>query len=217
MRWYQHQLETRDALVEYFTRTLSRELKKVNAAFEFMRIETPILLPFSVDKGRLQTVNIRLENEDLVLRQNTATGAYEASKDILTGKAGPKQKLPIVVWQHGKIFERVNGVTKELTHLEYQILFSKTTGMPYDPVVAQACGNMVFKQCGPIHEVVEPESYHAYAEDNRDLLISMTQRNDFWAGKNIEVILNLDHCTLAAIRHEKNTSRTRTKTLTARS
>jgi hypothetical protein len=203
MKWHQHQLETRDSLTEYFTRYLSRELKKINPAFQFMRIETPILLPFIADKGKLQTVQIRLDNEELALRQNTVTGAYEASKDILSGKVGPKQRLPIVVWQHGKVFEKLNGNLQEHYHLEYQILFSKTTGMPYDPVIAQACGNMVHKQCGPINEDAKPESYHAYVEDNKDLLISMRQRDDFWAGKNIEVILHMDQCTLAAIRHEK--------------
>lgn len=207
MKWHQHQLETRDALVEYFTRYLGRELSKVNSAFRLMRIETPILLPFSVDKGKLQMVQIRLDNEELVLRQNTITGAYEASKDILTGKAGPKHKLPIVVWQHGKVFEKINGVLKENYHLEYQVLFSKTTGMPYNPVVVQALSNMVYKQCGATRETSTPETFYIFAEDNDDLLVSVRERDDFWAGKNIEVVLNLDHCTLAAIRHEKQTAK----------
>lgn len=207
MKWHQHQLETRDSLVEYFTRYLERELGKINSAFRFMRIETPILLPFTVDKGKLQTVKIRLDNEELVLRQNTMTGAYEASRDILTGKAGPKHKLPIVVWQHGKVFGKHNSVLKELYNLEYQVLFSKTTGMPYSPIIAQACGNMVYKQCGPTREDVKPESLDAYAEDNGDLLLSIRERTDFWAGKNIEVVLNLDTCTLAAIRHEKQSTK----------
>lgn len=207
MKWHQHHLETRDSLVEYFTRCLERELGKINSAFRFMRIETPILLPFTVDKGKLQTVQIRLDNEELVLRQNTMTGAYEASKDILSGKAGQKHKLPIVVWQHGKVFEKINGVLKEFYHLEYQVLFSKTTGMPYSPTIAQACVNMVYKQCGATHEVVKPESFITYAEDNNDLLFSIRERDDFWAGKNIEVVLNLDHCTLASIRHEKQGKR----------
>jgi hypothetical protein len=210
MKWNEHQLETRDLLVSYFTRYLVRELNKINTAFRFMRIETPILLPFSVAAEKLQVVQIRLDNEELVLRQNTVTGAYEASRDILTGKAGPKQKLTIVIWQHGKVFERINGVTKEKYHLEYQVLFSKTTGMPYEPIIAQACANMVYKQCGPTKEDAKPGMFHIYAEDNNDLLASLRERDDFWAGKNIEVVLNLDNCTLAAIRQEKRTVKKRT-------
>ena len=215
MRWHEHQLEVRDSLVSYFTRYLTRELGKINTAFRFMRIETPILLPFSVvEAGKLQTVQIRLDNEELVLRQNTTPGAYEASKDILNGKAGPKQRLPIVVWQHGKVFEKINGHLKEQYHLEYQVLFSKMTGMPYEPTIASACVNMIYKQCGSTHEDAKPGTFHVYAADNNDLLASIQERDDFWAGKNIEVVLNLDHCTLASIRHDKSTTK---KSFTARS
>lgn len=203
MRWNEHQLETRDSLITYFTRYLGRELGKVNAAFRFMRIETPILLPFSVDKGKLQTVVIRLDNEDLVLRENTITGAYEASREILSGKTGPKQRLPIVVWQHGKVFERINNKIRESYKLEYQILYSKTTGMPYEPVIAHACSTMIQRQCGEIEEKAVPGAFTGFAKDTKDQLIQMRYRDDFWAGNNIEVIVDMDHAVMAALRQEK--------------
>jgi len=203
MRWNEHQLETRDSLITYFTRYLGRELGKINSAFRFMRIETPILLPFTVDKGKLQTVMIRLDNEELVLRENTVTGAYEASLEILSGKTGPKQRLPIVIWQHGKIFERVKGKIREAYRLEYQILYSKTTGMPYEPVIAHACSTMMTRQCGDMDEKAVPGSFHGYAKDNNDLLVQVKQRDDFWAGNNIEVVIDMDHAVLATIQQEK--------------
>ena len=209
MHWNEHQLEVRDSLAIYFTRTLTRELNKINTAFRFMRIETPILLPFSVEPEKLQSVQIRLDNEQLVLRENTLTGAYEVSKNILSGKAGPKQRLPIVIWQHGKVFERINGKVIEKYNLEYQVLFSKTTGMPYEPVIAQACANMVVKQCGQVVEDAKPGIFQVYAADTQDLLVTIRERDDFWAGKNIEVVLDMDQCTLASIRHDKIVVRNR--------
>ena len=199
MKWNEHELETRETLITY----LSRELNKINSAFRFMRIETPILLPYTVDKERVQSVRIRLDNEELVLRENTVTGAYEASRDILSGKAGPKQRLPIVVWQHGKVFERRNNVIHELHNLEYQMLYSKTTAFAYEPIIAHACGNMIYKQCGQITENATPGLYVAATEDTGETLVTIRERNDFWAGKNIEVIINMDACTTAAIRMEK--------------
>lgn len=203
MKWNEHQLETRDALVTYFTRHLTRELGKINPAFKFIRIETPVLLPFSVDNPTTQTVKIRLDSEELVLRQNTSTGAYEVSRDILSGKMTPRQRLPIVVWQHGKIFEENGGKIREKYSLEYQILFSKTTGMMYDPAVIAASSNMLYKQCGNSVETESNGIVRFLAEDNNDLLITIQQRNDFWAGNNIEMIVHLDAVTLASIRHEK--------------
>lgn len=207
MRWNEHQLETRDSLIAYFTRYLGRELGKINTAFRFMRIETPILLPYTVDKGKLQTVMIRLDNEELVLRENTVTGAYEASKEILSGKTGPKQRLPIVIWQHGKVFERIKGKIHESYRLEYQILYSKTTGMPYEPVIAQACSTMLIRQCGEMIEKVQPGAFAGHAKDNSDLLVQVKQRDDFWAGNNIEVVIDMDRSVLAALRQEKGVKR----------
>lgn len=203
MRWNEHQLETRDFLIQYFTRYLSRELGKINSAFRFMRIETPILLPYSVDKGKLQTVFIRLENEELVLRENTMTGAYEASREILSGKTVPKQRLPIVIWQHGKVFERIKTKIRESYKLEYQILYSKTTGMPYEPVIAQACSSMLVRQCGEMEEKAEPGVYKGFIKNTKDLLVQVKQRDDFWAGNNIEIVIDMDHAVLATIQQEK--------------
>jgi hypothetical protein len=199
MKWNEHQLETRDSLIAYFTRYLARELGKVNSAFRFLRIETPIVLPYTVDKGRLQTVQIRLEDEQFVLRENTVTGAYDVTKDILSGKASPRQKLPIVVWQHGKIFSRTAVGITESYHLEYQVLFSKTTGMPYDPIIMQAMTNMIFKQCGTVTESEDGTIY----DSTKHMIATIRHRDDFWAGKNIEVVVNIDTAVLAAINQER--------------
>src|SRR5271165_1502309 len=77
-------LETRESLIRYFARFLELQLMKVNSAFRFIRIETPILSP--------------------QLRPGSTKAAYDASKELLTSKVGPKYKLPIVLWQHGKVF-----------------------------------------------------------------------------------------------------------------
>lgn len=210
MKYNEHHLETRDHLAAYFNRFLQRELGKINPAFQFMRIESPILLPFSANRTK-ETVQIRLDNEDLILRENTVTGAYEASRDILTGKAGTKKKLPIVVWQRGKIFERSKGKVKEHYNLEFQILFSKTTGMPYDNVIAQSCQTMLGRQCGTILTTASPGLIHYATEESHIALVR--SRDDFWSGNNIEVAINLDACAVAAMALEKTAS----KTLTASS
>lgn len=202
MRWNQHQLETRDTLTEYFTRFYARELGKVNNAFRFLRIESPTLIPYSVNESKAAQVSIQFGSETFSLREDTATGAYEASREILAGKGGIKQRLPIVVYQHGKVFVKTEKGLRERHHLEYQILYSKTTGMTYDEVILQSCSTMLRKQCGKTVEMVDGDR-HIILDTNKNILARVRHRDDFWAGNNIEIMMNMDAIVVAAIAEEK--------------
>ena len=123
--YWEHELETRDSLIEYFTRNLRLELTRMNSAFRFVRIETPILVQDA-------------------LRSDMTMPAYNACVTLMNGFSAGKFRLPLVVWQYGKIFDD----NSELCSLQYNVLYSKTTGMPYLPVILQTISMMLGKHCG---------------------------------------------------------------------
>ena len=186
----ENHLETRESLIRYFTRYLGMELGKVNPAFRFIRIETPILLPN--DKGM-----------STVLRPTTSSSAYHVSRELLNSKTEGKHKLPLVIWQHGRIFRTSKRHTKETYVLEYEVLYGKTTGAQYMPGIIRCCESMLRKQCGKIFKADEDDTgISIFTHDTDQELVHIHERADFWGGKNIEITFDLDARTKVNIQHE---------------
>lgn len=177
----ENELDTRENLIRYFTRYLGIELGKVNPAFRFSRIESPILV------------------SEKTLRNTTALGAYAAIRDLLNPKIGPKLKLPVVIWQHGKTFKK----SIERYTLEYQVLFSKTTAFQYLPSIVRCCEIMLRKQCGKIFTADQDASgISIFAHDTDLEMARIQERFDFSSGKNIELVFFMDTITIVNIQHE---------------
>ena len=186
----ENHLETREDLIRYFTRYLGMELSKVNPAFRFIRIETPILLPN--DKGMSSA-----------LRQTTSSGAYYVSRELLNSKTEGKYKLPLVIWQHGRIFRTRKRHTIETYVLEFEVLFSKTTGAQYMPGIIRCCDSMLRKKCGKVFKADESDTGISIFTHDTDIeLVNIHERTDFWGGKSIEITFDLEACTKVNIQHE---------------
>ena len=182
-----NELETRDNLIRYFTRYLNLELNKVNPAFRFVRIETPVL-----------TLRKTLRGDAWTPRRNMTLAAFGAAEELLKTRTGPKYRLPLVIWQHGKIVDRQEAYT-----LEYQILFSKTTGAKYLPVVIRCCETMLRKQCGRIFKADEDAfNVSMFTQDDELKLVHIQESTDFPEGKNIGIVFDLDACTTINIQYE---------------
>jgi len=189
MYFNENHLETREDLIRYFTRYLGMELSKVNSAFRLIRIETPTLV--TSDKGVSG------------LRPNTALGAYVASRELLNTNIGSKLKLPLVLWEHGKVFVTQKRQTKEFYVLCYNVLFSKTTGAKYMPGIVRCCETMLRKKCGRVFKADEDETGISIFNHDTDLeLVHIKERADFWGGKNIEIAFQLDTCAKVSLLHE---------------
>jgi hypothetical protein len=205
MRWNEHELETRDSIIKYFTRYLGLRLTKINPAFRFVRIETPILLSLDIARKTQRSIEIRLDDQTLQLRTSTQSGALEAGHDFLNGKDGIKQKLPVVIWQHGKVFNRLNGRIHETYSLEYQVLFSASTAASYREHLRTASESMLKKTCGEIYlddyDSYDPSDVYC-AEGTGDPLLTIRDHDATWAGKCLELVVHLDNCVRASIRQE---------------
>jgi hypothetical protein len=185
MYYSELEIETRESLINNITRKLSMELTQVNSAFRFCRIETPILT-------------------DNKLRGSTIPESYVVARLILNGSLIGRQRLPIVIWQHGKIFTQTS---EEIYTLEYHVLFSNTTGKDYRPLILQTCKAVLIKHCGPIVQVSisPPQGFLSHDElrlqQGNEQLALIRERTDFWAGRNIEIVFNMDACTTAYLQH----------------
>ena len=190
----QNHLETRENLIRYFTRYLELELAKVNPAFRFFRIESPILFV----------------NDKSAVRHTTMYAAHVAASNLLEAKTGPKYKLPLVIWEHGKTFQVGKKQTTESYTLEYNVLYSKSTSTQYMPILVRSWKTMLRKQCGKIFAADESDTgLSIFAHDSDTVLLHIQERSgDVGLShkvpvcRDIEVVCNLDACTEANLQFE---------------
>jgi len=173
--YWEHELENRDSLIDYFTRNLRLELTKMNSAFRFVRIESPILV------------------DDTLRSDMTAP----ACTTLLNGIPLGKYRLPLVIWQHGKVFFHWDNYV-EFYSLQYNIIFSKTTGMAYLPTIMQNISTMIGKQCGPTISTSENGIETISSASSEKLLVSIQEREIEVLGKSIEIKFDMDNCIVQA-------------------
>ena len=199
---HQHELETRDMLIGYFSRFLEYQLLQVNPAFRFFRIETPLVIPYELEQDQRAPARINTSGEH-TLRCGTRSSAFFEVRNILDGSSGVRQRLPIVVWQKGKVFQQIEATIQETYNLEYHICYSQSTATNYLPILIRACSVMVTKQCGQV--TVASGSLRSLYTD--EILVKIGHGSEFWVNKtriqSIEVIVNMEACTKASLHHER--------------
>ena len=204
--WTQEEIKLRRMLEEYFSSEILRSLRKQNAAFSMTQVEAPLLTPIELINKNYTAENIYVL-DDLALRPETTMGSFEFAKWLLNTHNEIKQRVPIVVFQHGKSFRREQDQPtkfmrlKEFYQLEYQIIFSPTTAADYTvnlyPDVLKAVSDMI-GECK-----LEPsERLPDYSESTMDIVClksemevcSMSKRKDFEGYKVIEIAIGTDRC-----------------------
>lgn len=204
--WTEDECRLRRLFEDFFTTTLFNVLKEANAAFQFFQIEASLLTPHEL-------INPNYTEEDifaldaLVLRPETTMGSYCYAEYLLNPHHARKVRLPFVVWQHGKSFRREQDQPtkfmrlKEFYQLECQILFAENTKNDYAVAVLPAVRDMIAAMIGPCR--LEPSDrlpeYAAWTQDvicegtNLEVC-SISLRNDFSFGRNLEVAIGTDRC-----------------------
>lgn len=208
--WTEQEIERRNQLVDFCRSTLQYNLLQMNSAFQFVRIEAPILTPSSFINPNYTSDDVFMLN-GLVLRPETTMGSYEAAKDLLSGFHDVKYRVPLVVWQHGKSFRNEQEQPtkfmrlKEFYQLEFQILFSEKTGNDYYPGVVEAVRHMLQSFIGiPCYKAAS-DRLPSYSTETTDIMCgtpeaggmevcSISRRTDYAGLKNIEVAIGTDRC-----------------------
>jgi glycyl-tRNA synthetase len=204
--WTQEEIKLRRMFEEFFSSVILRSLRKQNSAFSMTQVEAPLLTPIElINKG--YTAEDIFMLGDLALRPETTMGSFEYAKWLLNTHNEIKQRVPLIVFQHGKSFRKEQDQPtkfmrlKEFYQLEYQIIFSSSTGADYSvnlyPDVLKAISDMI-GECR-----IEPsDRLPDYSEETMDIVCvktemevcSMSKRKDLEGYKVIEIAIGTDRC-----------------------
>lgn len=204
--WTQEEIKIRRLFEDYFSSEILSSLKKQNSAFSMIQVEAPLFTPIElINKGYTET-DIWILG-DVALRPETTMGSFEYAKHILSGHNEIKEKLPIVIFQHGKSFRREQDQPtkfmrlKEFYQLEFQIIFSQNTANDYSVKLytdtLKAISNMI-GEC----RIEESDRLPDYSEQTTDIVCvksemevcSMSKRKDLEGYKVIEIAIGTDRC-----------------------
>lgn len=204
--WTEEEIQLREMMMNYFLSKLKLSLKSQNSAFEFVRVEAPILTPTNlINKNYTDEDVFRVG--DVTLRPETTMGSFAYVPVLLNNHNVPKYRLPLVVWQLGKSFRNEQDQPtkfmrlKEFYQLEFQIVFAATTANDYST-------KLYPDVCGAISEMIGPCRMEAsdrlpdYSEETMDIICvksdmevcSMSKRKDLEGYKVIEVAIGMDRC-----------------------
>ena len=204
--WDEAEIAIREMVVGQMTRDLSHCLKTMNSAFDFVRVEAPLLTPIAHVNPNYTAKDMFIL-DDLVLRPETTMGSYAAAKRLLNTHNKRKYRMPLVVWQHGKSFRREQDQAtkfmrlKEFYQLEFQIIYATNTSNDYSLNVISRVQNTLSKFMGPC--IIEAsDRLPDYAEWTKDVIrdankmevCSISLRRDFEGAKVLEVAIGTDRC-----------------------
>jgi glycyl-tRNA synthetase len=211
--WTEREINARRIVEAHLVQAMKDCLKQMNRAWEFLQVEAPILTPAEFVNQNYAATDMFLtpgtaaEQVWLIARPETTMGSYEYAKHLLNPHNETKVRMPFVVWQHGKSFRREQDQPtkhmrlKEFYQLEFQCIYSPTTGMDYAAKVLPAMGHAISQLCGDCS--VEPSDRTPdYSEQTMDImghkggqkmeLCSVSQRKDFEGAKVLEVAVGTD-------------------------
>ena len=205
--WTGEDIDIREKFVEDMVGHLKKQLPRIT----FIQVDAPILTPEQrIYDGYAK--NRMFETRDgLVLRPQTTPGSYAMAEQLI--KTG--QKLPMVVWQHGKSFRREQKKSrkhmrlKEFYQLEFQIIYDEDhPRIDYDHLI-KAVKSVIQDYVGRCR-TVKAKAPH-YSKRTKDIelsktkmeLASISERTDFPDANVIEIAIGTDRIVFNADRKRK--------------
>ena len=213
--WSEAEIALRDGFISRLAYTVKSPLLTLNKSWRFERVEGPLLTPqayispaYTVDD--LWATNGTIGGGTVALRAETTASSYIYANHLMSQKGG-NTKLPICVYQAGKSFRREesDGASAsklrffEFYQLEFQCIYSKTTGADYITPVTKNIQREISLITGLETRVVPSDRLPSYSEGTIDVevkfndqwreMCSISKRNDFssdaWV---LEVAIGLD-------------------------
>ncbi len=150
--WTEHEITLREGLIPRLYHHVKTPLQKLNKAWRFERVEGSLLTPTNFisaayTEDDLWVTKGLIAGKGVALRAETTASSYLYAKHLMS-QEGDNIKLPLCVWQSGKSFRREesDGASAsrlrffEFYQLEFQCIYSKTTGADYtSPVISSVC------------------------------------------------------------------------------
>jgi glycyl-tRNA synthetase len=208
--WTEREIKLRETFVEHLSLGLKDCLKLQNKAFEFIRVEAPVLTPIEfINKNYTENDYYvsdygDLGKPNLVLRPETTMGSYEYAKYLLHHTEN-KIKMPLCIWQHGKSFRKEQDQVmnhmrlKEFYQLEFQCIYSLSTQNEYSVVVISVVKDLIASFIGDCY-TTESDRLPDYSNGTIDVVCgknnmevcSVSRRNDFPDANVLEIAIGTD-------------------------
>lgn len=120
--WSEQEIQIRDQAIQSLYLALSSALKRQNSAWNFMRVEGPLLTPRNYispayDDSDIFLMEARLGDQQAALRAETTASSYLYAQHLLKQENAPK--FPLCVWQVGKSFRRETNDGARASDLRY--------------------------------------------------------------------------------------------------
>lgn len=227
--WTEEEIRIREMMLDYFVAQIKLALKSQNAAFEFVRIEAPLLTPDELinpnygNEDVFKTIAGAECNSGLTLRPETTMGTYAYIPILLNKHNKPKYRLPLVVWQYGKSFRNEQDQPtkfmrlKEFYQLEFQVVVSETTMNDYSIGLVPEVTRIISDLIGECH-VADSDRLPDYSERTLDVVCtkndmevcSISKRTDCEQGKVLEIAIGMDRCVYNFFEKQKFDIETKT-------
>ncbi len=158
-------IATREALIAMIPLRLKQEFKKVNRAIDFVRVETPCLVPVDMVRNHLEhsfpvwfckpnelgdpEYVYEESNDYLFLRPESTRSTYEMFDVLFTQEKQLKKWLPFCIWQVNMSFRVEQDKTfsnlrfKQFYQMEFQLAYSPDTKADYHAVAVEAMVDML--------------------------------------------------------------------------
>lgn len=217
--WTEREINARKIVEAHLVQAMKDSLKSMNRAWDFFQVEAPILTPAPfVNKNYSLTDMYGIETPfdaadaenqvvpvKLIARPETTMGSYEYAKHLLNPHNETKVRMPFVVWQHGKSFRREQDQPtkfmrlKEFYQLEFQCIYSPSTGMDYAGTIKLDMVRAMEQLVGHC-TLIASDRLPDYSEETTDIehkasnmeLCSISKRKDFEGAKVLEVAVGTD-------------------------
>jgi glycyl-tRNA synthetase len=212
--WTEREISARKIVEAHLVQAMKDTLKSMNRAWDFFQVEAPILTPTTFVNPNYSSedmfitglaAGVEMNDSGLVARPETTMGSYAYAKHLLNPHNETKVRMPFVVWQHGKSFRREQDQPtkfmrlKEFYQLEFQCIYSPTTGMDYSQRVIDNMTIAMSQLVGQCRMVLS-DRLPDYSEKTVDIehaestmeLCSISMRKDFEGAKVLEVAVGTD-------------------------
>lgn len=181
--WSQEEIEARMDFQLKASRLVTRTLSEMNGAWRHFQVEGPCLAPRTCISDAYEDDDLFKTNHvvgggNLYLRAETTHSSYTFARRV-TGK------LPICVWQSGKVFRREtnDGASaaklrfNDFHQLEFQCIYRADTNADYRSVLIEKLTRLVARFTAKEVRVIPSDRLPSYSESTMDIEVL---HNDRW-------------------------------------
>ena len=179
--WDEDEIAVREAFQLATSQLVSKTLRDANQAFRVYRCEGPMLCPRdrisdAYSDGDIFRTNHKVGGDDLYLRAETTPSSYAVAREI-------GGKMPICVWQSGKVARREtnDGASaaklrfNEFWQMEFQAIYRDDTKADYRAILLEKLSPHVERFTGKPVRIVNSDRLPAYSKSTLDIEV-------FWNG-----------------------------------